>query len=790
MIKNIFRTVFRNISRQKGYTFINIAGLAVGLAAALLILMWVMDEFSYETFNEQADQIFMVNQDQFYSGERYRVSVTPYPCAPVWQELIPELQVAARMVRLPRFLFRFGTKTFYESSVMAADSGLFDIFTLPVLQGDAKTTLGDPHGIVLNEKLAKKYFGDENPIGQTIELENKTRFTVGAVMQDLPKNSRFTFEAILPYEYVKEIGMASESWGNNSIYTFVLVNKGADLEAVNQKLTAIVREHNPESNAQFFLFPLLDIKLYSSYGFGDNQGAILRVYIFIAITVFIILIACINFINLATAKASVRAKEIGVKKASGASRTAMIVQFMIESLVLAMMALVVAIILVALSLGVFNSISGKSFSLTDIFQLNFVVGFLITGIVTGILAGIYPAFYLSSLKPVLVLKGETMTGRRNGWLRRVLVVVQFTLSIFIALGAIFMYLQMKYMQEKELGFDKENMVCIPMAKNMKDTYYLLKKELLNNPLILGVTSSNSNPVMMGSNSGGVDWDGKDPEQEVLIGFNGVDYDYVSTMKMDLLAGRDFSKDFPGDLARDTTGNFLVNEEVAKVMGGGDVVGKRFNFVGIEGVIIGVLKNFHYSGAEEPIEPMAFVLTETGFLNVILVRLAPGNLPASIAALEKTWQKVIPDYPLDYSFIDQDYNELYRVEMRMGLLLKYFTIVAIIIACLGLYGLSSYAASRRTREIGVRKAMGAGVFSVIYSLSREFLILVIISIVLAFAIGWYVIGEMLNEFAYHIDMSALVFGIIAIGALILALITVSFQAFKASGINPAMALKAE
>jgi len=790
MINNIFRTVFRNFSRQKGYTFINIAGLAVGLAAALLILMWVMDEFSYENFNEQAEQIYLVNKDQFYSGERYRVSVTPHPCAPVWREQVPGIMETTRLVRLPRLLFRFGTRTFYEPAVMAADTGLFDIFTLPVLQGDAKTALRNPHGIILTEKLANKYFGRENPIGQTIELENQTQFTVGAVMQDLPKNSRFGFEAILPYAYMREIGVANDAWGNNSIYTIALVTKDADLEEINKKLTAIVREHNPGSNAQFFLFPLLDLRLHSSYGYGDSQGAIVRVYIFIAIAIFIILIACINFINLATAKAAARGKEIGVKKASGASRLTMIIQFMVESLVLVMLALIVAIILVALALGVFNSISGKSFGLADIFQLKFIAGFLITGMVTGILAGIYPAFYLSSLKPVLVLKGETVSGRNHGWLRRVLVVVQFTLSIFIALGAIFMYLQMRYMQEKELGFDKENMVCIPMADNMKEKYYVLKKELLNDPLIRGVTSSSVNPVMMGSNSGNVDWDGKDPEQEVLIGFNAIDYDYVTTMKMDLLAGRDFSKDYPVDLAKDTTGNFLVNEEVVKVVGGGDVVGKRFNFVGVEGTIIGVLRNFHYSGAEEPIEPMAFVLTETGNLNVILVRLAAGDIPASLAAVEKTWKNVVPDYPLEYTFIDQDYDELYIVEMRIGLLLKYFTIVAIIIACLGLYGLSAYSASRRTREIGVRKAMGAGVFSVIYSLSREFLFLVIISIVLAFAIGWYVIGEMLNEFAYHIDMSALVFGIIAIGALILALITVSFQAYRASGVNPAVALKAE
>jgi len=790
MVVNILRTIFRSISRQKASVFINITGLAVGMAAALLILMWVMDEFSFERFNEKADQIYFVNQDQFYSGQRYRVPVTPFPCAPVWQEKVPEISLTARLVRLPRLLFRTGDRPLYESTVMAADSGLFDIFTFPVAEGDVKAAMRNPHGIVLTEKLARKYFGNGNAIGQTVELENQTPFTVGAVIRDIPKNSRLDFDALLPYQYINEIGWASDSWGNNSIYTFALIHPGADIEVAGRKMTEIVREHNPTSNAVFFLFPVLDLHLYSHYGSGESQGEITRVYIFIAIAGFILLIACINFINLATAKAAARGKEIGVRKTSGANRKALVIQFMTETMVLVLMALVIAVILVAMSLGVFNTISGKNFTLSDMFQVKFIFGFIVTGVVTGLLAGIYPAFYLSSMKPVLVLKGETASGKRNHWLRRGLVIIQFTLSIFIALGAIFMYLQLKFMQEKELGFDKENMVCVPMPDNMKSNYASLKKELLEDPLILGVTAANDNPVMMGSNSGDADWDGKDPNQEVLIGFNMVDYDYLSTLKMDLVSGRGFSPAYPGDLARDSTGNFLVNEEVAKAMGGGDVVGKRFTFMGVSGTIVGVLKNFTYSGAEQPIEPMAFFLTGTENFQVILIRLAGGTLPASIAAMEKVWQRVIPDYPLQYTFVDQDYDALYTVEMRMGLLLKYFTIVALIIACLGLYGLSAYAASKRTREIGVRKAMGASVVSVIYFLSREFLTLVIIAIGMAFIIGWFVIGEMLNEFAYHIHLSAMVFLAVAAGAVILALITVSFQAYRASGVNPAVALKAE
>jgi ABC-type antimicrobial peptide transport system permease subunit len=596
-------------------------------------------------------------------------------------------------------------------------------------------------------------------------------------------------DAIIPYSFLKEMGKSDDSWGNNSIFTFILLENDVDINSVNKKLTDIVVEHNPETNAKFFLSPWLDFRLHTQFGFKDGKGNIINIYIFIAIAIFILLIACINFINLAIAKASSRGKEIGIKKVAGANRLDMVVQFMIESLVLVMIALIFALVLVGLSLGIFNSISGKSFTVADIFQAKFIAGFIITGLITGILAGIYPAFYLSSLKPVLVLKGETISGKRNGRLRQILVIVQFSLSIFIALGAIFMYLQLKYMQEKELGFDKDNLICIPMADNMKAKYYSLKKELLKEPLILGVTASSHNPTDIGSNGGGASWKGKDPKQEVLIGQNIIDYDYLSTMKMSLVAGRDFSRDYAGDMG-DTLGNFLVNEEVVKLMGGGDVVGKSFRFMGQQGIIVGVMKNFHFSGAQEPIEPMAFAVSDSKFFSEVLVRIAPGDLPSILKTVEKTWKKVIPDYPLEYSFIDQDYENLYRTEMRMGLLLKYFTIVAIIIACLGLYGLSSYAATRRTREIGVRKVMGAGVLSVIYALSKEFMILVVIAIVIAFPIGWYVIGKMLKEFAYRIDLSWLVFGVIGMGALVIALLTVSFQAYKASTVNPAVALKTE
>ena len=790
MIKNYFLTALRNISRHKGFTFINVTGLAIGLAASLLILLWVQDELSFDKYNLNAENIYRVEEDQFYSGERYHVTVTPHPSGPVWKEKIPEIIEQTRMSRLPRILFRKDENVFFESAIIAADSGLFKMFTLPLLMGDQETALNSPKSIVLSEKLATKYFGKINPVGQTITLENKYQFMVTGVMKEIPENSIFTFEGVIPYSFLKEIGAISDSWGNNSILTFVQLEKGSDIAGVNKKLTDVVLEYNPQTNTKFLLFPFLDIHLHSQFGFGENKGPVIVIYIFTLIAVFVLLIACINFINLSTAKASSRLKEIGIRKVAGADRKTMIVQFMSESFLLVILAMLIALIFVGLFLKVFNNISGKSFTLSDLLQFKFMVSFIVLGLLAGFISGVYPALYLSSVKPVAVLQGDMFTGRGKGRLRQILVVIQFTLSILIATAAIFMYMQLKFLQNKDLGFDKENLVCIPMSQDMKGKYYSLKSELLKEALITGVTASMHNPVMIGSNSGGASWEGKDPEKHVLIGTNGVDYDYLETMKMKLVSGRDFSREFPADLARDTTGNFLVNEEVVKIMDIGDPVGRNFSFMGLNGTIVGVLKNFHFKGADQPIEPMAFALADTSYLSYILIRLTPGKIQESLKTVENVWKEEIPEFPLKYSFIDQDYENLFRSQIRLTDLLKYFTILALIIASLGLYGLSSYSTERRTNEIGIRKVMGADSTVVIFTVAKEFLVLVLISIMIALPLGWIIVVNLLKQFAIRIELNVIVFAGIAAGSLIVALLTVSFQAFRAARINPAEALKVE
>jgi ABC-type antimicrobial peptide transport system permease subunit len=787
MIKNFFKIAFRNIKRHKVSTFINVTGLAIGLAASLLILLWVQNELSFDQFNKNCKNIYRVEEDQFYSGERYHVTVTPHPSGPVWKQKIPEIKEQTRINRLHRLLFRQGDKVFFESAIIAADSGIFRMFTMPFIVGDPDKALASPHSIVLTERLAKKYFGDENPLGKSITLENKTPYTVTGVMKNTPNSSSFTFDGIISYHLLGEIGISVyDNWGSNSILTFVLLENGADIASVNKKLTDVVLEVYPQTTTKFMLFPLVDIHLKSQFGYTETKGPVIAVYLFSLIALFVLLIACINFINLSTARASIRAKEIGVRKVSGAERRSIITQFMFESFLQVFISLIIAVLLIFLLLKTFSNISGKQFYIADIFRLKFIVTLITTGFLAGLISGIYPAFYLSSFKPATVLKGETVSGG-NRRFRQFLVVLQFSLSIIITIVSVFMYMQLKHLQNKELGYNKENVLTIPMTQNMKDKYYSLKKELLNESVVEGVSASTSSPVLIGSNSGGAWWEGKDPEKSVLIGTNAIDFDYVKTMKIQLASGRDFSVDYPGDMARDTLGNFLVNEEVARIMGSGDPVGKPFRFMGLKGTIVGVLKNFYFREADKPVGPVAFALTGTEPLNFIIIRLR-GDIPDGLKVVEKTWNRIIPEYPLDYTFIDQDYDNLFKPQIRLSGLLKYFTILTVIIACLGLYGLSAYSAERRTNEVGIRKVMGAGSGTIIYSMSREFIILVLISILIAVPAGWFMVNKLLEDFSYRIELNYIVFAAISAGAVTIAFLTVSFQAYRAAGINPANALK--
>jgi len=790
MIRNFFKVAFRNLIRNKGVSFLNIFGLSIGLAASLMILLWIQHEVSYDKFFDDADQIYRVEEDQHYSGDIYHVNVTPYPSGAEWKRRIPEIIEYTRFSYLPRVLFEKDDMQMFEDNLRGVDSTFFRMFSFSFKSGNPYTALAEPHTIVLSEELAEKYFGDEDPLGKSITIEKRFEFMVTGVLETMPDNTIIDFDAVIPFRFLDEIGLTNEEWGSNSIVTYVKCVPEFDREALGEKMTNIQREYVPESLTYFMVADLIRIHLHGYFGYERSPGAIVYIYIFGVIGLFVLVIACINFINLTTARSSLRGKEIGVKKVVGALKGNMIVQFVLESIFQVFIALFFALIIIGLLLQVFNTISGKDFDLADLFSLRFIAGYLIVAVTAGFIAGIYPAFFLSSFKAVNILKGEFTKGKKSGGLRRVLVIIQFVLSIFLAVSGIIIYSQMQHMRNLDLGYNKDNLIYIPVTEDFESKYNAVKDELKRNPLIEKVSASWLNPVYIGSNSSGVEWEGKDPDLDVLFTFNAVDYDLLETMGYEIAEGRPFSRDYPGDMAVDTVGNFLVNEELVRIMNVDDPVGRWFRFMGVRGEIVGVLKDFHFKSARDKIEPIAIFLGQPERFNYIFIRLSSANPSGAIEAIRDIWSKSIPDYPLTFEYADEVLNEMYGGELRMSQLFKYFTILATIIAAMGLYGLSSFIAERRTREIGIRKIMGSTVSRVVMLLSTEVLYLVLIATVIGFPLSYLYLNNWLKDFPYRIDIGAGVFVIVGFAALAISLLTVSFQSYRAAVINPAYAIRRE
>jgi putative ABC transport system permease protein len=790
MFRSYVVTSIRYIFRQKGFSLINILGLAIGLACALLILLWVQDELSYDRFHEEAGRLYRVEENQYYSGEVYHVTVTPYPSGPVWKDEIPEIEEACRYQWPAGMLFTYGEKAFYEGGCVAVDSTFFDLFTYDFLLGDQSSALTEPYSAVLTEETAEKYFGEENPIGKSLRVNNQYEFTITAVLKSIPKNSINRFDILIPFDFLKETGQFNDHWGSNSIRTFIKLYPNTVIDSVNSKLTAVVRQHE-DTITDFMAAPFTRIHLHEYFGYGHDPGAIVFVYIFSAIAIFVLLIACINFMNLSTARSANRAREIGLRKVSGASRRAVIIQFFGESVLLAFISLFFALIIVASILEVFNKVSGKELDFNSLMSVQFIAAMIAVTLVAGLISGIYPALYLSAFRPIKVLKGDLSTGMKSGWFRKVLVVIQFSLSVFLIIGTVIIYRQLNYMKSKDLGYDKENLFYFQMRGEIKGKYQTIREEFLRDPRVLNVSAANHQPHIIGSNSGGGDWDGKDPDLSVLIGTNIVDYDFIETMKIELKDGRSFSKNFPADLATDTTANFMINEVLEKIMDKENAVGERFRFWGMEGRIIGVMKDFNYHSVRTKIEPLVFLLAPPDWFSWIVVRVAPGDLTRTMKDLEGTWNEIMPGYPFDYQFVDESIDRMYRTEERLGNLLRYFTILAIVIACLGLFGLASFTAEQRTKEIGIRKVMGARVRTVMLLLSKEFSILVVISCLIAIPASIFVMGRVfLQNFEYRTDMAWWIFFAASLAALMIAILTVSYQSARAALTNPAQALRYE
>ena len=772
--------------RHKGYSFINIAGLAIGMACCLFILIWVLDELSYDTFHENAPDLYRVEENQHYSGRVYHVTVTPYPLAPALIEEVPEIIDATRYVGVGGQLLRYGDKVFYESRIKAVDPAFFRMFTFPFVKGDSKTALDNPFSLVISEEMAEKYFGEEDPIGKVFSGDNRFDFKVTGVMKNIPNNSYLQFDIVVPYEFLKRIKAVSEHMGSNSIYTFVQLQKGIPVQQVNEKIRGFIKKHIPDSVTELELALYSRIHLHQYFGYVKDMGQMKYVYIFSVIALFVLLIACINFMNLSTARSANRAKEVGMRKVVGALKGHIVRQFYGESIIYAFIAFAFAISMVFLLMPSFNRLSGKELSLGVLGNWQIFAGFIGITLFTGLVAGSYPALFLSAFQPVRVMKGSLKSGAASALFRRVLVVIQFALSIFLIIGTVVVYKQLHYMKNREVGYDKEHLVYIQMRGEAEKSYAALKNALIRDHRILGVTGSTHRPSNIGSNSSGARWDGKDPDQVVLIGMSGVDFDYIDTIRIKMAEGRSFSEEY----ATDKTEAFIVNEEVAKLMGKVSVVDEPFSFAGKKGKIIGVMKNFHYHSVRNKIEPLAIYIVPPERQSYTFVRIPPENITASLDFIEKTWQRIIPDYPFEYRFLIEDFEWYYRAEERMGGLLKYFAILAVFIACLGLFGLASFTAEQRTKEVGIRKVLGASTRQITLLLCKEFFVLVLLSNIISWPVAYFVMKNWLQDFAYRSNLGVATF-VLAMGlALIIVLLTVSFQAVKAAVVNPVNALKYE
>lgn len=785
MFKNYFKIAFRNFHKQKLFSLINIFGLALGMACTILILLWVQDELNFDKFNRNADNIYRVVEIQHYAGgELFPVAVTPGPLAKVLNDNYPEIVNSTRFTFGSRNL-RHGDKIFLEP-VAFADPEFLKIFSYPLVFGNSDNVLSDLHSILMTEKSAEKYFGKENPIGKTIIIDDSLNLTVTGVLRDIPANSHLRFDFLLNFEFLKNLGRELDEWGNNSFYTYVLLQQGAKVLDVNQKIKDEIKKHNEGSVTDLELQPLLKIHLYSAGKYIADIGGlgnIEYVKIFSLVAFIVLFIACINFMNLSTARATKRAREVGMRKVIGADRWHIIKQFYSESMLFSFLALLIALVISFLLLNAFNNLTSKEMSISSLGNSTFIELIALT-IITGIIAGSYPAIYLSSFLPIKVIKSDSVISGGGSLFRKILVVTQFSLSLILIIGTIVISSQLDYIKNKNLGFDRENVMVVNINKSILANIETVKNELKKNPKIISVAAASSGPTYVGNSTSGIDWDGKNEDEEVLMHFVATDRDFIQAFNMQMAEGRFYSDDYGSD-----SSSAVINEEAAKIMGMKEPVGQTLTMWGDKLNIIGVVKNFNFKPLDTKIEPLVLRLNNE-FLFSMFVRVKPGDLIGTIDYVKDVYREFSASAPFDYHFLDEDFDNLYRSETRVQALFSYFAVLAIIISCLGLFGLASYIAERRTKEIGIRKILGASVHGVTILLSKEFINWVLLANIIAWPVAYYLMNNWLQGFAYRIKITAWPFLISGVIALLIAVATVSFQSIKAAVANPVDSLRNE
>ncbi|MEZ5072337.1 MAG: FtsX-like permease family protein [Bacteroidales bacterium] len=791
-----FSQTLRILFKEKRITMINIGGLAISLACTLFMWLWVENELSYDRFHDDFRQLYRVEENQFYSGEEpYHVNVTPYVSGPVWKDEIPEIAEQCRMSYTPGQLFTYGEQRFFEEGLFAVDSTFFRLFSLPLRLGDPHRQFLEPNTIVLTSELAKKYFGDEPPLGKAIRVNEDQMHTVTGVLETLPENTVLEFNALLPWSAVVSSGQYQDNWGTNSIQTFVKLQPGAVDTVLNRKLTQVTNLYKENNTTDFLVAPFSRIHLHAYFGYGHSPGAILYVYIFVAIASFVLLIACINFMNLSTARASIRAHEIGLRKTNGATRIQLRRQHLAESFFQTLAAVLLAVLLVLALLAPFNRLTGKEIPAGNLLQWPFLLGATAILVVSTLLAGSWPAFYLSALDPLQAIRERSDRQGKSGLLRKVLVVFQFSLAVLLIMGSMVVTRQLKYMQGADLGFEKQGLLSIPLRGGLNSRYDLLKEEFGALSAVQSTCASMQPPYRIGSNSGGIRWEGKDPDHHILVSFTGVHYDFIKTMGIALEAGRDFESRFPGDLYQDTTANFIINATLARIMEedlpeGSEVLGSNLEFIGASGRIVGIMEDYHFQTLGVDIEPMAIAPVPADNLSTMIVRLAPGMEAEGLRQVEETWEEILPQYPFESTYVDEVIRDMYRGEERLSSLLSIFTGVAFLLACLGLFALSSFTAQRRRREIGIRKTLGAGERQIGWMMVRDFSLYILLSLVIALPAVWFIATRWLGEFSYRIALKADLFLYAVLATTLVSVLTVLFHALRSARLDPVDTLRHE
>ena len=810
MLRNYLKTAFRNLWKSKGFSGINILGLVIGLATCLLILIFVMDELNYDRYNDKADRIYRVDGEIKFGGNHFVLAVAPAPTGPAILRDYPEVEKEVRFRANGGRLIKKGNQNIREESVIMADSTLFDVFTLPMIEGNPHTALIDPHSVVITEKIAKKYFDATNVVGRTLMINDSIPYKVTGVIKDVPVQSHFHFDFFLSLSESEEAKRGDDAWLSNNFNTYILLRKGTDAKKFEAKLGGLITKYvapllyaavnislddfyKAGNTVKFSLTPLTAIHLHSNKTAElDANGNIQYVYIFGAIAAFILLIACVNFMNLSTARSANRAKEVGIRKVLGSLRGSLISQFMLESVLISFIAMLLAIVFAWLLLPVFNQLSAKHMELGLFSRAWLWPSMLGLVLLVGLLAGSYPAFYLSAFRPIVVLKGSVASGFKTSWLRNSLVVFQFFISIFLLVGTAVIYRQLNYIHNRELGFNRSQVMIIHNPYVMGNQARSFEEKLLHLPGVEGATMSGYLPTADNRNDDAIFLSPDlDIKKSISMQTWPVDEQYIPVLGMKMVSGRNFSKEF----LTDSTG-VIVNEATLRFMQGRNPLESKLYVIDDikakktkEYHIIGVVKDFNFNSLREVVTPMVlFLRPDQGSLALRVS--GNGDLHRLAGQIETEWRKMAPSQPFSYDFMDDEFNNIYLNEQRMGGISLSFSLLAIFIACLGLFGLTAYAAEQRTREIGIRKVLGASVGGIIRLLSRDFLRLVVVAMLIAFPLSWFVMGRWLQDFAYRISIGWEIFVVAAVLAIGIALLTVSFQAVRAALANPVRSLRSE